>query len=171
MKKKGVGVILRFSCIAVILMSLLASGPVFAQEGSPATQGQVALNLAGLLGISLLPGATGADAVNALTALGINPAGGWDAGALANSNFIGALYISVKAAVAAGSVSLPAGLGNADAVVAAACTKANIPRETVVNAIVAAGGDRAAATQGAVIGGGGGGPGGGGGGANPSPSH
>lgn len=192
MKKRSKGVLSQWAAVLIVLAVLLAAGPVWAAD-SGATQGQVALNLANLLGLSLPVGATEADAISALAAQGIAPSGGWNASAPADSSFIGSLYVSVQAAITAGRVT-PGALGSASAVMAAACVQANIPRTVAVNAIVGAGGDRAAANQGASYGGndgggagggggGGYGPGGrysfgpsyggggGGGGANPSPSR
>jgi hypothetical protein len=189
MAKKKKGVISRLAIIVVVLTFLLASAPVFAQ-GAGATQGQVAMNLALLLGVCPPAGATQVDiirdTIRCLTDLGIAPAGGWNADAQAESNFVASLYGSVHAAITAGRVVPPAGLGNASAIVAAASTQAGMSREMVVNAIDGAGGNRGDATQGAAMYGGtyrtaqspqgsfgptgGPGPGGGGGGVNPSPS-
>lgn len=192
MKKSRKDVIRKLAFIVITLFFLFASGPVFAQ-GAGATQGQVALNLAGILGLST---ASVADAVAALTAAGITPAGGWSASAPADSNFMAALYTSVQAAITGGSVAAPGNLGSASAVVAAAGTAAGLSGSMVVGAIVSAGGNQGQANTGATLGGsgvygysapggaggagggagfgpaGGGGPGGGGGGGgvNPSPS-
>lgn len=165
MKKKSKGVLSRWVAVLIVLAVLFAAGPVWAAD-SGATQGQVALNLANLLGLSLPAGATEADAISALAALGIVPCEIWNANAPANSNFIGCLLGSVQAAITAEKVT-PGALGSASAVVAAACAEAGISRTVAVNAIVGAGGNRAAANQGASYGGnygvGAGGPGGGGG--------
>jgi hypothetical protein len=113
------------------------------------TQGDVALALARELALT----ANNADeAIAALTAIGIAPAGGWDAGAPATPNTVGSLYTSVNSAINAGTVSPPAALGNASALVAAAATFAGMPSSAVVNAITNAGGDSASATQGASYG-------------------
>lgn len=181
MKKKSRGVLSGLVVCVIIGFLLFASGSALAQRG---TQGEVALNLANMLGVSLPPGATQADAVSALSGLGIVPAGGWNTDAPAGSGFISALYTSVEAAFTAGKIAPTAGLGSASAAVAAACTAANIPSTAVVNAITSAGGSTGQATQGASYGGtyaaapgptlgpavGGGAPGGGGGGGGISPS-
>jgi hypothetical protein len=113
------------------------------------SQGDVALALARELGLA----ANNADeAIAALTANGIAPAGGWDAGAPATPNTVGSLYSSVNSAINAGTVNAPASLGNAAAVVAAAATFAGMPSSAVVNAITNAGGDSGSASQGASYG-------------------
>ncbi|MDA8125838.1 MAG: hypothetical protein M0009_11710 [Deltaproteobacteria bacterium] len=193
MKRNRKDVMRKFVFIVLTLTLLFASGPVFAQ-GAGATQGQVAMDLAVLLNLNLPPGATQADAISALAAVGIAPAGGWSAGAAADSGFIGALYTSVQAAETAGRVSTGT-LGSASAVVAYAATQAGISGTMAVNAIVGAGGNQSQANTGAASGsavfgyspagggagaggtgfgpgtGGGPGGGGGGGGVNPSPSR
>ncbi len=148
----------------VVLLFVFAIGAASAQA---ATQGDVALNLANLLGLSLPPGATAADAISALNAVGIVPCGGsWSASAPADSSFIGCLYSSVQASITAGRIPAGAGRGSASANVAAACTMAGIPANTAVNAITGAGGNAAQANSGAsygasvAAGGPGGGPGG-----------
>lgn len=182
MKKKSRGVLSGLVvCVAIVLL-LFASGSALAQR---AKQGEVALNLVFILGLNLPAGATAADAVGALTALGISPSGGWNADAPASSGFITSLYISVEAAFTAGKIAPTAGLGSASAAVAAACTSAGIPSSAVVNAIANGGGNARQARQGATMGlsvpgtvasfgpaggGGVGGGGGGGGGISPSPS-
>jgi hypothetical protein len=168
MKKNRKGIVSKFALIVIALIFLFASGPVFAQRGAgaagasygpgavdaPTTQGQVALNLATLLNLNLPPGATAADAISALTALGITPAGGWSANAPANSGFMAALYTSVQAAVTTGTVSGASlgTLGNASAVVAAAGTGAGLSGDMVVAAITNAGGNQGQATTGANAG-------------------
>lgn len=165
--KKCKGVLSRWATVLIVLAVLFAAAPVWAQG---ATQGQVALNLANVLGLTLPAGATAADAIGALNALGISPAGGWNAGAAADSGFISSLYTSVAAAYTAGKIASGAGRGSASANVAAACTMAGIPGNTAVSAITGAGGNAAQANSGAsygssMAGGGtGGGPGGGPGG-------
>lgn len=185
MKKEYRQAVSKAVMCAVIVLMLIA--PQHAM-GQAATQGQVALNLASILGLTLPPGATQADAINALTALNIVPAGGWQATATANSGFIASLYTAVNAAFASGAIPATAGLGSASAAVAAAATASGIPSGTAVNAITGAGGNVGQATQGAAYGGtyvastgtgtgtggaGGGtaGGGGGGGGTSPSPSR
>lgn len=141
----------RFAFVLIILAALLLAGPVSAQDQG-ATQGEVALNLARLLALDLPEGATAEDAINALTNVGIVPAGGWNAGARADAGFIASLFTSVEAAVARGAVS-PGALGSAAAVTAAAATGAGMSRAAVVAAIVDAGGDADDATFGATTGG------------------
>jgi len=113
MKKKSMGVLSRWAAVLIVLAVLFAAGPVWAADPGP-TQGQVALNLANLLGLTLPAGATEVDAITALAALGIFPCGIWNANAPADSNFIGCLYGSVQAAITAGTVS-PGALGSASA--------------------------------------------------------
>jgi hypothetical protein len=178
------GVEKRLAVGLIILMVFCVSGPAWA-ENAGATQGSVALNLASSLGLSLPAGATGQDAISALSARGINP--GWSAGAAANGNFCGGLYTNLLAAFNAGSISLTGGMSTPACMVAAACAEANIPQSEVVNAIKDAGGDGDEATRCATFGGsydgtGGAdsfgpgfdgsrpGSGGGGGGVNPSPN-
>lgn len=179
-KRKGV---LRIMLVGlVVLLALFASGPVLA-AGTGATQGDMALNLASTLGLSLPANATGQDAINALSALGINPSAGWNANAPADGNFISSLYTAVQSAFNAGRIS-PAGGLTPSSVVASACTSSNISQSECVDAIQKGGGDSGAATQGATLGAkAAGGPvyygpgfdgyrpgsGGGGGGVNPSP--
>jgi hypothetical protein len=152
MKKNRKGIVSKFALIVIALIFLFASGPVFAQGA--ATQGQVAWNLAKLLNLNLPPAATAADAIAALTALGITPAGGWNVNAPATGNFMAALYTSVQAAVTTGAVSgVSLGtLGNASAVVAAAGTGAGLSGDMVVAAVTGAGGNQSQATTGANAG-------------------
>jgi len=172
----------------MILVVLLVSGPACA-AGTGATQGSVAINLASLLGLNLPTGATGQEAINALSAQGIVPASGWNEGAAADSNFIASLYSAVLAAFNSRSASPSGALNTPAGIVAAACTASNINQTEVVKAIKGAGGNGGDATQGATFGGGfvpGGnrgptyfapyfdgsrpGTGGGGGAVNPSPN-
>lgn len=160
MRKKGL--LNGMKVVMVTLLLVFATGIGSAQA---ATQGDVALNLANLLGLSFSP-ATQEAAIGALNALGISPPGGWNAGSAANSGFISSLYTSVNAAYASGKLGSSAGLGSASASVAAACTMSGIAGNTAVGAITGAGGNAVQANQGAsygssYAGGPGSGPGGG----------
>ena len=161
MRKKGL-----LNGMKVVMVALLLVFAVGIGSAQAATQGDVALNLANLLGLSFSP-ATQEAAISALNALGISPAGGWNAGAAADSGFISSLYTSVNAAYASGKVASSAGLGSASASLAAACTMSGISGNTAVGAITGAGGNAGQANQGASYGssyaGGTGGAGGGGG--------
>lgn len=184
MKKKRGGFLFGLVVCMVVMLLPFATGSALAQGG---TQGEVALNLANMLGLNLPPGASQADAISALSGLGIAPAGGWQANAQASSGFISSLYTSVEAASTAGRIAPTAGYESASVAVAAACTAAGIPSNTVVAAITSAGGNTGQATQGATyggtyaaapaytfgpaVGGGAAGGGGGGGGISPSPSQ
>jgi len=159
--------VLRLAVGLMMLVVFLVSGPAWA-AGTGATQGSVAINLASLLGENLPTGATGQDAINALSARGIIPASGWNEGAPADSNFIASLYSAVLAAFNSGKASPNGGLNSAAGIVAAACTASDLPRTEVVNAITGAGGNSGDATQGATLGGGFG-PGGNGGPINFAP--
>lgn len=190
MRKKGL-----LNGMKVVMVTLLLVFAIGIGSAQAATQGDVALNLANLLGLSFSP-ATQEAAISALTALGIAPCGGsWSASAAADSSFIGCLYSSVQASITAGKISAGAGLGSASANVAAACTMAGISANTAVSAITGAGGNAAQANSGASYGssragglgvglgggpggdpgrfgpGGAGGAGGGGGGITVSPSR
>lgn len=170
MRKKGL-----LNGMKVVMVTLLLVFAIGIGSAQAATQGDVALNLANLLGLSFSP-ATQEAAINALNALGMSPAGGWNAGAAADSGFISSLYTSVNAAYASGKLGSSAGLGSASASLAAACTMSGIPGTTAVGAITGAGGNAGQANQGASYGssyaggtGGGGGAGGAGGGAGFGP--
>lgn len=160
--KKSKGVLSRWATVLIVLAVLFAAAPVWAQG---ATQGQVALNLANVLGLTLPAGATAADAIGALNGVGITVPGGINAGAAADGSFIASLYTSVAAAYAAGKISSKAGLGSPCADVAGACTMAGVPSNTSVSALTGAGCSAAQAKAGvaygsSVAGGPGGGPGG-----------
>jgi len=158
------GILSGIRVLLVVLLLLFATGTALAQQP---TQGELALNLASMLGLTLPPGATQADAVSALNALGISPAGGWSPNAPADSGVISSVFTSLSAAYSAGRVAPTAGLGNPSATLAAAATASGIPSNTVVGAITGAGGNAGQASQGASQGasaGAGGGPGGGSGG-------
>ena len=158
MRKKGL--LNGMKAVMVTLLLVFAIGIGSAQA---ATQGDVALNLANLLGLSFSP-ATQEAAIGALNALGISPPGGWNAGGAADGGFISSLYTSVNAAYASGKLGSSAGLGSASASVAAACTMSGISSNTAVGAITGAGGNGGQANQGASYGSSyaGGGTGGGG---------
>ncbi|HPR04479.1 MAG TPA: hypothetical protein PLP82_11270 [Deltaproteobacteria bacterium] len=138
----------RVTFVLIILAALLLAGPASAQDEG-ATQGDVALYLSQMLALELPEGATAEDAINALTDMGIAPAGGWNANARADAGFIASLFSSVEAAIARGTVS-PGTLGSAAAVTAAAATQAGMSRAAVVAAIVEAGGNGDDATFGAT---------------------
>ena len=130
--------------IFVVGALILTSGPAVAQ-----TQGEVAVRLAALVGLD----STSADtAIAALTAAGIVPAGGWNAEAPATPAFIGAVYVAVSNAIAAGTITPPAALNNASALVAAAATAAGVTSTVAVNAVAAAGGNPGQAATGASFG-------------------
>ncbi len=132
----------------IVMMILFVSGPAPAQ-GSGATQGSVALNLASILGLGA---ANAHEAIQALSSVGVIPEAGWNAGAVVNSNFISALYNAVMLAFNMGKISPNGGLTTPSSLVAAACTAANIPQSEVVDAIKAAGGSGDDAAKGALYG-------------------
>lgn len=131
-------------CITVIGTLILTSGPAMAQ-----TQGEVAVKLAGLLGLDST--STGR-AIAALTAAGIVPAGSWKAEAPANQAFIGALFAALSKAIDVGAITPPAAMKSASSCCGAAVTAAGVPSIVAVNAIATAGGDRGQASIGASFG-------------------
>ncbi|MDX9745502.1 MAG: hypothetical protein WCX84_03810 [Syntrophales bacterium] len=135
----------------VVLVVFFFAGTAPAQV-TGATQGSVALNLASLLGVSLPANATGQNAVDALSALGISPESGWNANATADSNFISSLYKAVLTAFNTGKIAPKSGAHAPSSLVAAACTSANISQSSCVDAIRNAGGSGDAAAQGAGFG-------------------
>ena len=136
-------------CVVLFLLVcglILIPADGIAQEP---TQGDVALQMAGMLGF---PAATAEEAIAALVAAGVVPAGGWNSSAPATSGFIGSLYTATNNAIAQGTITPPAGLGNASALVSAAGTAAGMPSSTAVGAVVGAGGDQTSANLGATFG-------------------
>jgi len=134
-------------------------------EAMAQTQGDVAMQLAAILGLDV---SSQANAITALTFAGVVPAGGWNATAEATQSFVSALYVAVNSAVSAGTITPPANLGNASALTAAASTAAGISSTTAVNGVVSGGGNQGQANTGSSYGSalaGGPGPGGGPGGA------
>ena len=145
---KRTSVLKRLVISLIVMMVLFVSGPALAQ-GSGATQGSVAVNLASMLGLS---SGSAQDAIQALSSRGLVPATGWRAEGAADGNFSAALDQAVLAAFNAGNISPAGGLTTPSSLVAAACTAANIPQSEVVDAIKAAGGSGDDAAKGALYG-------------------
>ncbi|MBC2696398.1 MAG: hypothetical protein HGJ97_18895 [Desulfosporosinus sp.] len=150
--------------IAISLFFMVA-GLMFVPTKAMAqtTQGDVALELAELLGFEVT---TAQEAVWAIEAVGIIPKdegkelteatpdfiGGWKISTEATPDFIASLYSAVNNAINKGTLIPPSVLGNASALVAAAATSAGMASTTAVEAVVAAGGNQASASQGASYG-------------------
>ncbi|MFH0788730.1 MAG: hypothetical protein V2B13_14105 [Pseudomonadota bacterium] len=130
--------------LGVFFVVVVLSGEALAQ-----TQGDVAMQLAAMLG---LDSSSASAAITALTNAGVVPAGGWNITAIATQSFEGALYVAISAAITAGTITPPANLGNASALTAAASTAAGVPSSTAVNGIVASGGNQSQANTGATFG-------------------
>lgn len=137
--------------LIVISLLFMVAGLMFVPTKAMAqtTQGDVALELAELLGFEVM---TTEEGVWAIEAVGIALEGGWNITATATPGFIGSLYSAVNNAINQRTLIPSSALGSASALVAAAATAAGIASTTVVEAVVAAGGDRASASQGASYG-------------------
>ena len=134
----------------LILISLffMVAGLMFVPTKAMAqtTQGDVALEMAKLLGFKVT---TTEEAVWAIQAVEIALEGGWNITAPATPGFIGSLYSAVNNAISQGTLTPPAALGSASALVAAAAVAAGMASTTAVNAVTAAGGNQRSASQGA----------------------
>lgn len=134
--------------LIVISLFFMVAGLMFVPTKVMAqtTQGDVALEMAELLGFEVT---TTEEGVWALQAVGIALKGGWNISTTATPGFIGSLYSAVNNAINQGTLIPPSALGSASALVAGAATAAGMAGTTVVEAVVAAGGNRASASQGA----------------------
>jgi hypothetical protein len=134
--------------LIIISLFFMVAGLMFVPTKAMAqtTQGDVALEMAELLGFKVT---TTEEGVWAIEAVGIVLEGGWNISTTATPDFIGSLYSAVNNAINQGSLIPPSALGSASALVAGAATAAGIAGTTAVEAVVAAGGDRASASQGA----------------------
>jgi len=134
--------------LIVISLFFMVAGLMFVPTKAMAqtTQGDVALEMAELLGFKVT---TTEEGVWAIEAVGIVLEGGWNISTTATPDFIGSLYSAVNNAINQGSLIPPSALGSASALVAGAATAAGMAGTTAVEAVVAAGGDRASASQGA----------------------
>ncbi|MBW2741197.1 MAG: hypothetical protein JRE64_20670 [Deltaproteobacteria bacterium] len=134
--------------LIVIALFFMVAGLMFVltKDMAQTTQGDVALEMAKLLGFEVT---TDDDAVAALQAVGIAPEGGWNISTTATPGFIGSLYSAVNNAISQGTLTPPAALGNASALVAAAVAAAGMDSATAVNAVTAAGENQTSTSHGA----------------------
>ncbi|MBW2737620.1 MAG: hypothetical protein JRE64_01975 [Deltaproteobacteria bacterium] len=137
--------------LIIISLFFMVAGLIFVPTKAMAqtTQGDVALNMAKLLGFEVT---TTEEGVWAIQAVGIALKGGWNMSATVTPDFIDSLYLAVNNAITQGTLIPPSALGSASALVAAAATAAGMSSTTAVKAVVAVGGTWASASQGASYG-------------------
>jgi hypothetical protein len=133
-----------FWCLLFLGLFLLpAITPAQAQS---TLQGEVAIQLARLLG---LDDSSPAQAINALTSLGIIPQGGWIPGMQASQDFITSLHKSLSRGMKARAVTPPTGLPDSSSLMAAALTSSGLSSRETVRKVEIAGGERNPAFLGA----------------------
>ena len=133
-----------FCCLLFLGLFLLpAITPAQAQS---TLQGEMALQLARLLG---LDASSPAQAITALTNLGIIPLGGWIPGMQTSQGFITSLYRSLTRVMRAGVVTPPTGLSDSSSLMAAVLTSSGLSSSETVRRVEIAGGERNPAFLGA----------------------